>query len=123
MGQREIGRMLRQGTGWTRVALGLLLLIAPRRAAQTWFGGDETPAAVTLLFRSVGARDLALGAGLLAEAPGERRWTRAGAVADLGDSVASLSAVGPIPAAKLVPGSVLAIVFAAAGFAIERLER
>jgi hypothetical protein len=73
--------------------------------------------------RGVGARDLVLGAGLLAEPAGGTRWVRAGVAADAGDTVGSLPALGPIPATKLVPGTVLAAAYVAAGLWLESAER
>jgi hypothetical protein len=75
---------------------------------------------VALLFRSIGARDLALGAGLLTAAPSATAWSRAGTAADACDVAASLVALGPIPARRLLPGTLLAIAFVAAGIALER---
>jgi hypothetical protein len=98
------------------VALGVGLVVAPGLAARTWFGEDD--ASTRLLLRSIGARDVALGAGLL-RSDDARPWLTAGIVADAVDAVASLRAAGDVPAAKLLPGTALAALFVGLG-ALER---
>jgi hypothetical protein len=98
--------------GWGRLALGIGLVAAPGPAARLWFGDDS--AAARLLLRSIGARDLALGGGLLS-ADDLRPWLVGGIVADLVDCLGSARAAGEVPAAKILPGSALALAFAAAG--------
>ena len=97
---------------WGRIGLGLGLVVVPGVAARTWFG-QEAPAA-RLMLRSIGARDVALGVGLLTSADG-RPWLLAGIGADIVDCLASLRSAGEISASKILPGSVLALAFAAAG--------
>lgn len=95
-----------------RVALGLALFVAPRQAARTWIGDDVDQAGTRMAIRGLGARDVALGAGLLAalEAGGStHRWLEAGAVADLADAAAVLIARDERPA------GVLAVTLATAG--------
>ena len=106
--------------GWSRVGLGAALVLAPGIAARTWFGEDTS--AQRLLLRSIGARDLALGAGLLA-APDRQPWLLAGVGADLVDAAASARSVGAIPASKIGPGIALAVAFAAVGAAAARSAR
>jgi hypothetical protein len=66
------------------------------------------------MLRSIGARDLALGAGLLTAAD-QRSWLLGGVAADVVDCLGSLRSAGEIPASKILPGAVLALAFAAAG--------
>src|SRR5690606_833088 len=101
----------RRLVGWTRVGLGAALVATPRVAARAWLGPDGDSAGVGLLFRSIGARDVALGAGLLAAPAGDRTWSRAGVIADVGDVVGSLAALGPVPVRRLLPGTLLAVAF------------
>ncbi|EKF21735.1 hypothetical protein C731_4305 [Mycolicibacterium hassiacum DSM 44199] len=106
--------------GWSRIGLGALLFVAPRVAARAWLGPDGDNAGVGLLFRSIGARDIALGAGLLAAEPANKSWSRAGVAADVGDVIGSLVALGPVPTRRLLPGTLLAAVFVVAGLLLER---
>ncbi|MCV7282168.1 hypothetical protein H7J88_21285 [Mycolicibacterium flavescens] len=109
----------RRVIGWTRIGLGAALFAVPRVAARSWLGPDGDNAGVGLLFRSIGARDLALGAGLLAAPDGDKSWSRAGVVADIGDVAGSLVALGPVPTRRLLPGTLLAVAFVAAGIWLE----
>jgi hypothetical protein len=113
-------RALLRIVGISRVALGVLLMVNPRFAARTWLGSDGANPGVELLFRSIGARDVALGAGLLTAKADVAAWARAGAVADVGDSVASLLNLRSEPARQVLPGAALAAVFAAAGAVLTR---
>ena len=106
---------LRWIVGGSRILLGVVLLLNPRFAARTWLGPDGANPGVALLFRSIGARDLALGAGLLAAPPEDTAWARAGTLADVGDAGASLLNLRSVPARQVLPGAALAAVFAAAG--------
>lgn len=109
----------RRVVGWTRVGLGAVLFAAPRVAARAWLGPEGESAGVGLLFRSIGARDVAMGAGLLATPGSDKTWSRAGVVADVGDVVGSLVALGPVPTRRLLPGTLLAVAFVAAGIWLE----
>ncbi|OBF10926.1 hypothetical protein [Mycobacterium sp. ACS4331] len=106
---------LRWIVGGSRILLGFVLLLNPRYAARTWLGPDGASPGVALLFRSIGARDVALGAGLLTAPPGDTAWARAGTVADVGDAGASLLNLRSVPARRVLPGAALAAVFAVAG--------
>lgn len=111
---------LRKIVGFSRLALGILLFVNPGFAARTWLGADGANPGVELLFRSIGARDVALGAGLLAAPAGDTTWARAGTAADIGDTAASLLNLRSTPAAQVLPGAALAALFVAAGVALSR---
>lgn len=88
------------GTG--RAVFGLGYMIAPGRAGEGWVGEPATEAAGRLSFRSIGARDLALGTGAALAAirgddAGAVAWLAAHAVADSADCAGSLIASGEIP--------------------------
>jgi hypothetical protein len=76
-----------------RVAIGVVSLLVPGVVARAMMGADGDSGGTRLLLRVVGARDLALGAGVLAAldrgAP-LRGWLRASAVADGLDAAGSL---------------------------------
>ena len=89
------------GLSLGRAALGAALLVAPEAIAKGWIGptGAEAPAAT--LARSVGVRDVALGAGgaisLLAEDDSASAWLAGAALCDLGDVAATLIARDSLP--------------------------
>ena len=78
-----------------RIAIGLAALAAPGLATRIMFGGREGGTALSLLVRMLGARDLALGLGVviaLDRGAPVRGWLEASALADGGDFVAALMA-------------------------------
>jgi hypothetical protein len=96
MDERERARVL----GTARVAVGAAMFLAPKWAGRTWVGRDaDTPGAKTIT-RGFGARDMAIGIGLLSalgEGKGAGRWLMLGAVADGGDAVSTLLSWGRLP--------------------------
>jgi peptide-methionine (R)-S-oxide reductase len=95
-----------------RVGIGVLALAVPRLFLRSWLGkGSNTPA-TRMLARMVGARDVALGMGVVFalnhDAP-VRGWLEAATVADTGDFVATVIAFKHLPR------------FAAAGTALASL--
>ena len=108
-------RTLARALALTRVGIGVGFLVAPRVAVRVWTGERATVASA-LAARSVGGRDLALGAGALAalsRGRDARTWLRAGAVADAADALGMLAGVGRLPRARaallLTSASVAAI--------------
>jgi hypothetical protein len=98
---RETARSAAQGLAGLRILIGVLAFFLPRLALRGWVGGKvASESGGRLLSRSVGARDIALGAGaLLAErhdAP-VRGWIEAGALSDLGDLAATLAGFKELP--------------------------
>jgi hypothetical protein len=100
--------------GAGRALFGVALLAAPAPIARGWVGAEGAPANV--LTRSLGGRDLVIGAGLaLAAARGgdPRLWLAGGVLADTVDGVATVAAGGDIPrngrvgTAALAAGSAL----------------
>jgi hypothetical protein len=85
--------------GAGRALFGVALLAAPAPIARSWVGADGTPASV--LTRSLGARDLVIGAGLALAAAARggdpRVWLAGGVLADTVDGVATLAAGDDIP--------------------------
>jgi hypothetical protein len=99
-----------------RALLGLALLAAPRRAAQGWLGAEAQRPAVVELLRGIGARDLVLGAGVLAtlrDGADPVPWMAAAALADAADAAAALAVGDGIP-----PGGRWATVAIAGGAAL-----
>lgn len=88
-------RDLAVGLAGGRIAIGVVSLLAPGLVGRAMLGPDGDSGATRLLLRVVGARDLALGVGVLAaldrDAP-VRGWLQASAVADGLDAAGSLLA-------------------------------
>ena len=78
--------------GASRLAIGTALATLPARAAATWIGDDARRPATQVMTVAMGARDAALGAGVLRTAGtrASRPWIVAGAVSDAADLVATL---------------------------------
>jgi hypothetical protein len=99
-----------------RIAVGAAMLVAPGLAGKGWIGGDALRPAVKVIIRGFGARDLALGLGVviaLDRGAPVRGWLEGSALADVGDFVATLLGGGSIPGvarkgiAALAAGSAL----------------
>ena len=119
--EREQARQLAETVAWSRVAIGAVALLAPTVPLRPWVGRDFAwqPRA-KLLARSLGARDLALGLGVILalrhDAP-VRGWVEGAGVADAGDCLATLLAFGKLPKA----GRWLVLLSAAGAAATARL--
>ena len=118
---RDQARQLALATAVVRSAIGVVALAAPGLAAGLWADAGARPLASTrVLARALGARDLALGMGLLLALRHEgpvRGWVEAGGLADAGDVVATVSRFGDLPAT----GRWVALFSAAGGVAAARL--
>jgi hypothetical protein len=95
-----------------RIAIGAGLVLAPGMLARVWVGSWASDERAKVLARSLGIRDLALGAaGVLATRDGDRTWVRrafaAQAAADALDFVA-LVAGRKVPLASRVLGGAMA---------------
>lgn len=78
-----------------RVAFGAGLVVAPDRVAAGWIGSDAAREPVKIVIRAVGARDIALSAGLLtslSENDGMAPWLILTIASDLSDLTATLLA-------------------------------
>lgn len=98
---RDKARQIAEAIALGRIAIGITALLAPTVPLRPWVGRDFAwqPRA-KLLARSLGARDLALGVGVMLalrhKAP-VRGWVEGSALADVGDSLATLLAFGSLP--------------------------
>ena len=116
MDHRQSVRFISAG----RIAIGAVMLLAPRRGAASWVGPDGRSGALTLLVRSFGAREVALGAGTLASLDSggpARPWVMAGVVADGLDAVASVLAIRHLGAARALATGTVAVLATVAGIA------
>lgn len=109
---RSIVRLLAAG----RIAIGTAALLAPSRVTRGWVGPDGATPGGRTVTRGLGARDVALGLGVLDALergePSARRWVQASALADLGDATATLAAFRQLP--KVGRLAVLAVAAGAA---------
>jgi len=102
--------------GWLRAGVGAVLVVAP--AAFLRLSSREAPSGVSvLLLRTIGIRDLALGAGTVSAwrrgSPADaRRWTSAGLASDSLDVLASLAAARSIGRQESAGAAGAALVFA-----------
>lgn len=87
---RDQARQAARALAGARVALGILAFLAPTVPARPWVGEEAKRRSVHLFSRALGARDIALGAGLLLTDGPIRGWVEAGGLADSGDVVATL---------------------------------
>ena len=110
-------RDLAVGLAGGRIAIGVVSVLVPGVVGRALMGPDGDSRAARLLLRVVGARDLALGVGVVAalgrDAP-VRGWLQASAVADGLDAAGSLLArnhlrptVVPAAAAAATGGALL----------------
>ena len=102
--------------GWLRAGVGAFLVVAP--AAFLRLSGREAPSGVSiLLLRTIGIRDLVLGAGTLSASrrgsPDEaRRWSAAGLASDSLDVLVGVAAGRSIGRRESAGAAGAALVFA-----------
>ena len=118
---RDKARQIAEAIAVGRIGIGIVALVAPTVPLRPWVGRDFAwqPRA-KLLARSLGARDLALGIGVILairhDAP-IRGWVEGGGLADTGDVLATLLSFGKLPKA----GRWLVLLSAAGAAASARL--
>jgi hypothetical protein len=109
-------RVAARGVAALRVGLGVSALVSPGLAARPWVGETAGDPAGTVLGRAAGARDIALGAGVLLAARqgvrAERTWLVAGAFCDAADATTTFAHWRRLP-----PGGRFLVAGAAVGAA------
>ncbi len=81
----------------SRLLFGAGLILVPEQLASRWLGDDSRRAPVKIAIRAVGARDVALSAGILAtlrEGDALRPWLAGAVVSDLCDVLSTLATPG-----------------------------
>jgi hypothetical protein len=117
MEARESALLLARG----RIAVGVAFVLFPGLAGRMWIGSDAARRNVKVLARAFGARDLAIGLGVviaLDRGTPVRGWIEAGALSDSIDTAASLLAGDSIPPGIRWPCVALGAGSAAAGAAL-----
>ena len=103
MEPRDIAMVQARG----RIAFGLGFLLFPGLTGRMWAGRDAERTGTKLFIRALGARDLAIGLGVVIafdRGTPVRGWLEASTLADAADFVATLIARDEIPSAAL-PGA------------------
>lgn len=121
MDARLLTRLLACG----RIGIGLSLFAAPRTAARLWLGHEVSPEA-GLLARGLGARDLALGVGMLVALDGDRDvdpWIDAAAAADTADATAAFLAREDLDTRVVAGTMAVALASAVAGVVLKNRLR
>ena len=101
--------------GLGRMVLGAALMLAPGLSGRSWVGGDASSTGAKVFASALGARDVALGAGLvwaLQRDEPAHAWLVGAALADAVDFAATLAAGDSIPKASRI--GILAIAGASA---------
>jgi hypothetical protein len=104
--------------GWARVAVGTFLAVAPNKAGEKWFGSVGQNISTTALLRSVGARDVALGLGLVKSPQSTSTLVPIGVFADVVDGVAALLVRDQVPSKNFRTAFTGAVAFASVGTVI-----
>jgi hypothetical protein len=115
------GKAIGELVSVSRMGFGAGLILAPPRFARSWTGPGASQRPARVVARSLGARELALGAGGLlatvAGGPGERRrWFALGALTEAADVLVTLTD-GPRTPARLTGAAMAAATAAAAAYA------
>jgi hypothetical protein len=101
-----------------RIGVGAAFVLFPGLAGRFWIGPDAARRPVKVLARAFGARDLAIGLGVviaLDRGTPVRGWIEAGALSDALDTCASVLAGGSIRPAIRWPAIAIGAGSAAAG--------
>lgn len=112
-----------RGLALGRVALGLTALGTPGLTGRVLVGSDGRRPSVRLYTRTLGVRDVAVGAGALASmrvGDPVSRWLLAGALCDAVDTLAIGQAGDAVPAPTRIGVMALAAGGAVAGAALSR---
>ena len=122
MSSRDAVRALAIG----RIAFGVALVLAPRRASSAWLGVSGDTGAASVLGRAVGIRDVVFGGMLLhtlSHPQVARRWTATCGACDLVDGSAALAARSSLPPVRGRAGALFALGAGAAHVALaQQLE-
>ena len=110
-------RTIATQVAYSRIAIGALLMAAPRLVARGWVGGVADRPGSRVMATALGARDLAIGAGTvsaLRSGGPARPWLLAAAFSDAIDCVTTFAARRSLPSLG-APGTVA---LAATGLAL-----
>ncbi len=118
MTPRDVVRAINAG----RVALGVGLVLAPRRAARVWIGDEACGAGASVLARAHGTREIVLGS-LAMQAPGDRRLVGALVLCDVVDLGVTVAAHRSLPRSSVLVGLVAAVAMGGQAWAAASLKK
>ncbi|MCB0828258.1 MAG: hypothetical protein KDB62_05560 [Solirubrobacterales bacterium] len=106
--------------GLSRVGFGIAECLAPARIGKAWIGEPGGGRPTGIIVRAVGARDIALGAGMAEAARRDAAtpWLALSVFADLVDLAATAAARDRIPTAGLATTTAVAGTVITAGLAL-----
>ena len=89
-----IRQFLNVGFGMTRVLFGVVASSVPEKVGSTWIGEDASRESSKVVFRALGLRDIALGAGMVEASVRDEAapWLAVAMLSDLGDFTATVIA-------------------------------
>lgn len=89
-----IRQFLNVGFGMTRVLFGVVASSVPEKVGSTWIGEDASRESSKVVFRALGLRDIALGAGMVEASVRDEAapWLAVAMLSDLGDFTATIIA-------------------------------
>jgi len=89
-----IRQFLNVGFGMTRVLFGVVASSVPEKIGSTWIGEDASRESSKVVFRALGLRDIALGAGMVEASVRDEAapWLAVAMLSDLGDFTATIIA-------------------------------
>jgi hypothetical protein len=119
-------RSLGVAVGIIRTGVGGALVVAPRWAGRIWVGPGADGPGSAVFARALGARDLVLGAKMLAASRSQRDTTdmlRLGSMADAADVAATLIAARHLEARRRVAMPLIAAAVGAAGVVAARMAQ
>lgn len=93
---RDLAEML----GLGRVVIGAACLLAPKKVARAWTGETLDTEVSKMGVRGIGARDVAIGLGILVSLDNGRPvrgWLEASAIADFADAFGTLTGWKRLP--------------------------
>jgi hypothetical protein len=116
MDKKDTARLLALG----RVIIGASIFLFPSTFVRLWTGRRNESYPTNMLARGLGARDLAIGLGTLIALEGSSaaRWLQAGAVADAGDAIGTLSSIRELGGLKATALLAVEVGAAAVGSAL-----
>jgi hypothetical protein len=98
---RDLARLL----GLARIVLGAASFVAPRWVVRMWTSEDSMSTTLPMAVRGLGARDAAIGIGLLVALENDgavSRWLEASALSDAADALSTLAAWRRLPGFRRV---------------------
>ncbi len=96
MDDREMAQVL----GLGRIVIGTAMFLMPKHSIRMWTGEDSGSHTATMAVRGLGARDVAIGAGILIsieEGKNSREWLQASALADSADALGTVAMFKRLP--------------------------